>query len=70
MTQSTTQLAAPPLIDDVTVKDSFGDFCAGVNFTNGNVHLTFASITTDHSRLHNDVSFRRELLSHFPERSN
>src|SRR5713101_9878070 len=48
MVQSTTQVAAP-LIDDVTVKDSFGDFCAGVNFVNGNVHITFASITADHS---------------------
>lgn len=41
-------LTALPLIDDVTVKDSFAEFCTGLNFVHGNVHMTFASVTADH----------------------
>jgi hypothetical protein len=40
---------ALPLIDDVTLKDAFADFCAGLNFAHGNLHMTFASVTADHS---------------------
>lgn len=39
-----------PLADDGTVKDSFADFCTGLNFAHGNVHMTFASLPADHSR--------------------
>jgi len=48
MAQSATQVVALPLVDDVTVKDLFADACAGLNFSNGNVHMTFASVTVDH----------------------
>ena len=41
--------SALPLIDDVTVKDTFADFCTGLNFAHGNLHMTFASVTADHS---------------------
>jgi hypothetical protein len=61
MAQTTAQVISLPLIDDVTVKDSFADFCAGINFTNGNVHITFASITADHSR--GDPSPQRRVVS-------
>ena len=40
---------ALPLIDDPTVKDVFAEFCTGLNFVHGNLHMTFASITADHS---------------------
>jgi hypothetical protein len=49
MVQSTTQPLAIPFVDDVTVKESFADGCAGVNFINGNLHITFVSITADHA---------------------
>jgi len=42
-------LAALPLIDDPTVKDVFAEFCTGLNFVHGNLHMTFASVTADHS---------------------
>jgi hypothetical protein len=38
-----------PLEEDLSVKNSYADFCAGVNFVNGNVHVTFASVVADHS---------------------
>jgi hypothetical protein len=38
-----------PLVDDGTVKDVFAEFCTGLNFVHGNVHMTFASVTADHS---------------------
>ena len=41
--------SALPLIVDVTVKDTFADFCTGLNFAHGNLHMTFASVTADHS---------------------
>ena len=47
MAQSIGQL--PPLVDDPSVKDAFCDQCAGLSFANGNVHLTFVSLTADHS---------------------
>ena len=37
------------LINDPTVKDVFAECCAGVNFVHGNLHMTFAAITADHS---------------------
>jgi hypothetical protein len=42
-------LAALPLIDDPTVKDVFAEFCTGLHFVHGNLHMTFASVTADHS---------------------
>ena len=45
-------LTALPLIDDPTVKDVFAEFCTGVNFVHGNLHMTFASVTADHSTPH------------------
>lgn len=42
-------LTALPLIDDPTVKDAFAEFCTGLNFVHGNLHMTFASVTADHS---------------------
>ena len=42
-------LTALPLIDDPTVKDVFAEFCTGLNFVHGNLHMTFASVTADHS---------------------
>jgi hypothetical protein len=44
-----TDRSALPLIDDVTVKDTFADFCTGLNFAYGNLNMTFASVTADHS---------------------
>ena len=38
-----------PLVDDIKVKDVFAEFCTGLNFVHRNVHMTFASITADHS---------------------
>ena len=42
-------LAALPLVDDPTVKDVFAEFCTGLNFVHGNLHMTFASVTADHT---------------------
>ena len=42
-------LTALPLIDDPAVKDVFAEFCTGLNFVHGNLHMTFASVTADHS---------------------
>jgi hypothetical protein len=36
--------SALPLVDDLTVKDSFAEFCTGLNFVHGNVHMTFAHL--------------------------
>ena len=38
-----------PLVDDRTVKDVFAEFCTGLNFVHGNLHMTFASVTVDYS---------------------
>jgi hypothetical protein len=50
----------PQLVDDVTVKDAFCDQCAGLSFANGNVHLTFVSLTPDHG---SDPSPSRRVVS-------
>jgi hypothetical protein len=42
-------LTTLPLVDDPTVKDVFAEFCTGLNFVHGNLHLTFASVPADHS---------------------
>jgi hypothetical protein len=42
-------LATLPLVDDITVKDVFAKFCTGLHFVHGNLHMTFASVTADHS---------------------
>jgi hypothetical protein len=44
-------LTALPLVDDPRVKDVFAEFlfCTGLNFVHGNLHMTFASVTSDHS---------------------
>ena len=41
--------AALPLVDDIDVKDVFGEFCTGLNFVHGYVHMTFASVSADYS---------------------
>jgi hypothetical protein len=38
-----------PLVDDSTVKDVFSEFCTGLNFVHGNLHMTFASVTADYT---------------------
>jgi hypothetical protein len=48
MTQAE-DLTSLPFVDDVTVKDAFAEFCTGLNFVHGNLHMTFASVTADHS---------------------
>src|SRR6516165_2595152 len=42
-------LTTLPLVDDATVKDVFAEFCTGLNFVHGNLHMTFASVTADYS---------------------
>ena len=41
--------SALPIVDDIKVKDTFAEFCTGLNFVHGNVHMTFASVTADHN---------------------
>jgi hypothetical protein len=43
-----TEAATPPLMDDLSVKEAFADFCVGLNVLNGNFHMTFASVIADH----------------------
>jgi hypothetical protein len=50
MVQSLIQQQPSPLIDDLTVKDSYGDGVAGLSLTAGNLHITLASIMPDHSK--------------------
>src|SRR3984893_12367159 len=38
-----------PLVDDPAVKNVFAEFCTGLNFVHGNLHMTFAAVTADHS---------------------
>jgi len=45
-------LASLPFVDDLTVKGSFAEFCTGLNFVHGNLHMTFASVTADHTSHH------------------
>src|SRR5262249_19078270 len=40
-------LATLSLVNDPSVKDAFAEFCTGLNFVHGNVHMTFASVTAD-----------------------
>jgi hypothetical protein len=47
--EHTEKFAALPLVDDLTVKDVFAEFCIGLNFVHGNLHMTFASVAADHS---------------------
>jgi hypothetical protein len=47
--RQTDQSSALAFVDDITVKDSFADFCTGLNFAHGNLHITLASVTADHS---------------------
>src|SRR3954447_11186037 len=47
--QRITRSSILPLAEDYRVSEAFADFCAGLNVVNGNVHITFASIVTDHS---------------------
>jgi hypothetical protein len=42
-------LMSLPLVDDSTVKDVFAEFCTGLNFVHGNLHMTFASVTADYT---------------------
>jgi hypothetical protein len=48
--QSTRHEPSPPYVEDLTIKDSFADGCAGLTFSNGNLHATFITITADHSQ--------------------
>lgn len=45
----TAQQVRMPLVDDITVKDTVADTCVGVSVTSGNVHITFATITSDYT---------------------
>jgi hypothetical protein len=45
----TTQPPALPLVDDATVKDTLAETCVGASVVAGNVHITFASVTTDYT---------------------
>jgi len=38
-----------PLVEDLTVKEALAEFCTGLNFVHGNLHMTFASVTADDS---------------------
>lgn len=49
MVQSATQ-QPPPLVEDLTVKDTFADFCIGISLVGSNLHLTFGSLTADHTK--------------------
>jgi hypothetical protein len=49
MVQSATQ-QPPPLVEDATVKDAFADFCIGISLVGANLHMTFASLTADHTK--------------------
>ena len=49
MVQSATQ-KLPPLVEDVTVKDAFADFCIGISLVGTNLHMTFGSVTADHTK--------------------
>jgi len=51
-----------PLVDDFTVKEAFAEFCAGLNFVHGNLHMTFASLPQITARpRHQSGSSRLEL---------
>ena len=60
MVQSTTQPVVIPLVEDISVKESFSDSYAGTSFVNGNVHITFTSITDDHTK---DPTLSRRIVT-------
>jgi hypothetical protein len=39
----------PALIDDQSVREQYVDGPVGINFANGNIYLTFATMRADHS---------------------
>jgi hypothetical protein len=47
--EHTEDFATLPLVDNDKVKDVFAEFCTRLNFIHGNVHMSFASATADHS---------------------
>ena len=49
MAQFVTPVRHLPLKNDDRVQEVYADALVSVNFTNGNFHLTFASVRTDHS---------------------
>jgi hypothetical protein len=49
MKQAEYLASLPSIDDDVTVKDSLAEFCTGLNFVQGNLHMTFTLVTADHS---------------------
>jgi hypothetical protein len=53
-----------PLVDDPAVKDVFAEFCTGLNFVHGNLHMTFASAPqiTAHPKRHRNGSSQPALL--------
>lgn len=42
-------MTVPPLRNDDQVLEHYADGPVGVNFLNGNVHITFATLRSDHS---------------------
>jgi hypothetical protein len=50
MAQGINEQAPLALIDDITVGDIFADTCAGASVVNGNLHMTFVSVTPDYSK--------------------
>jgi hypothetical protein len=45
----TAQQTLLPLVDDITVKDVLADTVVGVSIVSGNAHITFATVTADHT---------------------
>lgn len=39
----------PPLVDDLSVREVFADGCAGATYSNGNLHLTFVTLSGDYA---------------------
>jgi hypothetical protein len=48
MAQSVPQPQPLSLLDDAAVQGLFSDTCVGVSVVNGNIHMTFATITADY----------------------
>jgi hypothetical protein len=49
MARTIQQQVPLPLVDDITVKDTVADTCVGVSVVAGSVHMTFASLTANHT---------------------
>jgi len=49
MSQPISLSVAPPLRDDPRILELYVDSPAGINFVNGNLHLTFITVRSDHS---------------------